>query len=116
MKLHFVLSLIAGCGLIASGAAHAGVSINIGNAAPAFFAPAPAVAEAPGWHGDRYYDGHRMWERRDWEAHQRMAHDHRDGRHDERRDEHIGHDADHRDDHIPNDAGHQDHAAFHHQG
>jgi hypothetical protein len=20
-----------------------------------------------GWHGDRYYDGHRYWQRREWE-------------------------------------------------
>ncbi len=34
--------------------------------------PAPAPTQAAvGWHGDRYYDGHRYWERKEWEEHQR---------------------------------------------
>ncbi|WP_321907846.1 hypothetical protein [Paraburkholderia sp. J11-2] len=107
LKSQLILSLIAGCATIAAGTAHAGVSINLGNtAAPTFVAPAPATEATPGWHGDRYHDDHRMGDRKDWEAHQRMAQDHREVRHDERHDERARHDADHRD----------DHGAFHHQG
>jgi hypothetical protein len=35
--------------------------------APVVVAPGPAVYA--GWYGDRYWDGHRYWARRDWDAH-----------------------------------------------
>jgi hypothetical protein len=105
LKTSFIASLIAGASMLAAGAAHAGVSINIGNSpAPTFVAPAAPVAETPGWHGDRYYDGHRMWERKDWEAHQRAAQEHRDDRHAE----HVQHE-------VANHEHKDDHGSFHHQ-
>ncbi|WP_175425856.1 hypothetical protein [Trinickia violacea] len=96
MKLPFVPSLIACLGLAAAGAAHAGVTINFGEDSAVNSPAAPAV-ETPGWHGDRYYDGHRMWERKDWEAHQRqVAHEHGD-KHPMHEAKQHGHDDDHHD-------------------
>lgn len=84
------LAIVAGLGIGASSAAlaHVDVGVNIGVPGvvvaapepvyapppPPVYAPAPVVVVSPGWHGDRYYDGHRYWERRDWDAH------HHDGR------------------------------------
>jgi hypothetical protein len=40
---------------------------------PVVYAPPPPVYAQPaiviGWHGDRYYDGHRYWARDDWYRH-----------------------------------------------
>jgi hypothetical protein len=33
------------------------------------------VSVTVGWHGDRYYDGHRYWERREWERHHPVHHE-----------------------------------------
>ena len=80
MKLKFPVAASAiALGIVLSGAAHAGININLGSS------PAPVVATpaamTPGWHGDRYYDGHRTWERKEWDEHQRqMAREHHDGR------------------------------------
>jgi hypothetical protein len=72
-----------------SGAALAQVrlGINIGVPAPVYVAPQPVYAPPPpvvyappppvyvqpaiviGWHGDRYYDGRRYWNRDDWYRH-----------------------------------------------
>ncbi|MEX3840182.1 hypothetical protein [Paraburkholderia sp. BR10882] len=43
------------------------VGINVG--APVVVAPPAAVVVTPGWHDDRYWDGHRYWNRDDWEKH-----------------------------------------------
>jgi hypothetical protein len=68
MKYPLLASLIASLGVSLSGPAHAvDLGINIGRPAPVVAAQ-PAIAA--GWHGDRYYDGHRYWERREWEEHQ----------------------------------------------
>ncbi|WP_085481995.1 hypothetical protein [Paraburkholderia susongensis] len=82
------LTIVAGLAIGASSAAfaHVDVGVNIGipgvAVAPVYappppvyvqpapvYAPPPAVVIAPGWYNDRYYDGHRYWERRDWERH-----------------------------------------------
>ena len=88
MVKHLTASL--GLGAIAltlSGAAmaHVDVGLNIGVPAPVYLPPAPVYVSPPpvyapapviagpglviGWHGDRYWDGHRFWSRRDWYAH-----------------------------------------------
>ncbi|WP_211467940.1 hypothetical protein [Collimonas silvisoli] len=91
MKHFFIVPTIISLGICLSGAAHAiDVGINIGVPAPAIVTPVPVIVT--GWHGDRYYDGRRYWERRDWEEHQRH-HGDRDRDHD------GDHDGDHRRDH-----------------
>lgn len=101
MKTKLIAALGAGAlVLAASQTAMAGVAVglNIGIPAPVYAAPAPVyvappppvyvaprpvyvapppmpVAYAPavviGWHGDRYWDGHRWYGRREWNAHRR---------------------------------------------
>jgi hypothetical protein len=39
------------------------------------YGPVPSAQITIGWHGDRYYDGHRYWERREWEAQHPERHD-----------------------------------------
>jgi hypothetical protein len=86
------LAIVAGVGIGASSGAlaHVDVGVNIGVPGvvyapepvyappppPPVYAPAPppVVVVSPGWYGERYYDGHRYWERREWEE-----------RHDDRR-------------------------------
>jgi len=94
-KASVAYALVVG-GLISSGAAMAGVSVgvNIGVPAPVYVAPAPMYAPPPppvvyapppapmyaqpaiviGWHGDRYYDGRRYWDRDDWYRHNGRGH------------------------------------------
>jgi hypothetical protein len=89
------MTLVAGLAIGASSAAlaHVDVGVNIGvpgiavEAPPPVYVqpeyappPPPAVVVAPGWYGDRYYDGHRYWEHREWE------HREWERRHDEWRD------------------------------
>ncbi|BAN25361.1 hypothetical protein [Caballeronia insecticola] len=51
--------------LIASLAAALGMGLaNVASADVHHYAPQHVTV---GWHGDRYYDGHRYWERREWE-------------------------------------------------
>jgi len=91
LKSALVMSVLVGIGGSLGGMAHAEVAIKFG--APERAAVMPA-AQAPGWHGDRYYDGHRTWERKDWEEHRRqLEHDRRA----ERRDEHRVHEEGHHD-------------------
>ncbi|TKC87776.1 hypothetical protein FAZ69_15970 [Trinickia terrae] len=81
------IALIAGAGIGTSSVAlaHVDIGVDIGVPGvvyapapvyeappPVIYAPQPAVVVAPGWYDDRYYDGHRYWERREWEEH----HDH----------------------------------------
>ncbi|CAN0627448.1 conserved exported protein of unknown function [Burkholderia multivorans] len=76
MKRSLIALVLASAGIAASGIAHAvNVDVNIGTPAPVVVAPAPAaVVVAPGWHDNRYWDGHRYWERREWEMHERAHH------------------------------------------
>lgn len=92
------IALVAGVSIAASSAAlaHVDVGVNIGVPGVAYapepvyaapppppvYAPPPVVVVNPGWYGDRYYDGHRYWERREWEE-----------RHHERREWREWHDA-----------------------
>ncbi|WP_322103719.1 hypothetical protein [Paraburkholderia sp. J41] len=99
MKTKLFAALGAGAlVLAASQTAMAGVAVglNIGVPAPVYVAPAPVYAPPPvyvaprpvyvapppvrvayapavviGWHGDRYWDGHRWYGRREWNAHRR---------------------------------------------
>lgn len=74
MKYPLLASLVASLGIGLSGAANAvNVDVNIGTPAPVVVAPAPVVI---GWQGDRYYDGHRYWNRDEWEKHNHHHGDH----------------------------------------
>jgi hypothetical protein len=57
--------------LFASIAAAAAMSLGVTNVASAdeHNRPGYTHVDTRGWHGDRYYDGHRYWERREWERH-----------------------------------------------
>jgi hypothetical protein len=68
-------ALFAAIGLVGASAhaADVNVGINIGTPAPVVVAPAPVVV-APGWYDDRYWDGHRYWERDEWEEHHHHGH------------------------------------------
>ncbi|WP_414439844.1 hypothetical protein [Burkholderia sp. 22PA0106] len=61
MKRLLIATLLAGFGVALSGAANAQVIVAGGGG--------PAVVI--GWHGDRYYDGHRYWQRDEWMQHHR---------------------------------------------
>ncbi|MFM0394769.1 hypothetical protein [Paraburkholderia phytofirmans] len=81
------MAIIAGLGIGASSVAlaHVDVGVNIGIPGVAYapepvyapppppvYAPAPpVVVVSPGWYGERYYDGNRYWERREWEERHR---------------------------------------------
>ncbi|WP_438396064.1 hypothetical protein [Caballeronia sp. DA-9] len=85
-------------GLSGAAIAQVRLGVNIGVPAPVYVAPQPVYAPPPppavyapppppvvyapppppvyaqpaiviGWHGDRYYDGHRYWARDDWYRH-----------------------------------------------
>jgi hypothetical protein len=82
-----IATLLAGGALLAGGSAFAQDRVIIENG------PGPVVYGQPhfvpvgvsisiGWHGDRYYDGHRYWAHDDWMR--RHPHDH-DPRHDDHR-------------------------------
>ena len=87
------LGIVAGLAISASSAAlaHVDVGVNIGVPGyayapepvyapppPPVYAPAPpVVVVSPGWYGERYYDGHRYWQRREWEE---RDHDRREWR------------------------------------
>ncbi|QCP52646.1 hypothetical protein FAZ95_26215 [Trinickia violacea] len=74
MKYPLLASLAVGLGMGLSGAAQAvDLSINVGTPAPVVVTQTPVVV---GWHGDRYYDGHRYWGRSEWEDHHRHHDDH----------------------------------------
>ena len=94
-KASLLAGLMVAGGLGVSGAAMAEVHIgvNVGIPAPVYVAPAPVYAPPPppvvyapppvyaqpaiviGWHGDRYYDGRRYWDRDDWYRHHGRGHD-----------------------------------------
>jgi len=85
------LAIVAGLafGVSSAAFAHVDVGVNIGipgvvvappppvyvQPEPVYVAPPPAVVIAPGWYGDRYYDGRRYWDRREWEHHHHEWHD-----------------------------------------
>ena len=74
MKYPLLATLVASLGIGLSGVANAvNVDVNIGMPAPVVVAQAPVVI---GWYGDRYYDGHRYWERSEWEDHNHHHGDH----------------------------------------
>ncbi|CAB3780342.1 hypothetical protein LMG28614_01042 [Paraburkholderia ultramafica] len=118
------LGIVAGLGIGASSAAlaHIDVGVNIGVPGVAYapepvyappppvYVPAPpVVVVSPGWYGERYYDGHRYWERREWEEHhhdRREWHDARGPYGDPRGHDNGWHGHGHGDDH---DHGHGDH-------
>jgi len=52
-RVAFIVAML----LIACNSAFAQVAINVGGRGPAIII---------GWHGDRYYDGHRYWGRDEW--------------------------------------------------
>ena len=69
-----IATLLAGGALLAAGSAFAQERVVVENG------PGPAVYSQPhmmpvgvsiniGWHGDRYYDGHRYWAHDDWMRH-----------------------------------------------
>jgi hypothetical protein len=63
--------------VLVSLAASAAISMGLANTASADeqFRPGFVHVDNRGWHGDRYYDGHRYWERREWERHHPVHHD-----------------------------------------
>jgi len=62
----FVISTLVGIGAVLSGIARAEVAIHVGGA-PAPVAVMP-LGQSPGWQGDRYFDGHHLWKRKEWEG------------------------------------------------
>jgi hypothetical protein len=98
-------AVAVGAFCLSSGAmAQVRIGVNIGVPAPVYVAPAPVYAPPPppvvyapppppayayapppvivvGWHGDRYYDGRRYWDRDDWNRHHGHD-DHHDDHHD----------------------------------
>jgi hypothetical protein len=84
----FAGAVVAGVlGMSGAAMAQVRVGINVGVPAPVYVAPQPVYAPPPppvvyapppvyaqsaiviGWHGDRYYDGRRYWDRNDWYRH-----------------------------------------------
>jgi hypothetical protein len=78
----FAITLVTGLGFGVSSVALAHVNVGVGIGVPAptyapaqpYVEPQPEYAQppgvvvvTPGWYGDRYYDGHRYWARREWE-------------------------------------------------
>src|SRR5258708_16191798 len=91
----FAMTLVAGLGIGISSVAfaHVDVGVNIGIPGvvyapePVYAPPPPVYAEppgvvviSPGWYGDRYYDGHRYWARREWEERHRGEREWHDAR------------------------------------
>ena len=81
---------VGALGLSGTAIAQVGLGINIGVPAPVYVAPQPVYGPPPvlyappppvyapvyaqpaiviGWHGDRYYDGRRYWNRDDYYRH-----------------------------------------------
>ena len=63
---------LAAAAITLASAVHAtdvNVGINVGVPVVVAPPPPPAVVVAPGWYDDRYWDGHRYWDRDDWEKH-----------------------------------------------
>ncbi|WP_277035456.1 hypothetical protein [Caballeronia mineralivorans] len=70
----FAVTLAASCGIGVSSVALAQVDVGVNIGIPG------AVIVSPGWYGDRYYDGHRYWQRREWEDRHRNERDWHDAR------------------------------------
>src|ERR1700686_3786343 len=88
----FAMTLVASCGIGVSSVVLAQVDVGVNIGIPG------AVVVSPGWYGDRYYDWHRYWQRREWEErhrNEREWHDARDHRgdwgHGREGDRHNGH-------------------------
>jgi hypothetical protein len=80
-----IATLLASGALLAAGGAFAQDRVIVENYGPAVYGEPHlmpvGVSISIGWHGDRYYDGHRYWNHDDWMR--RHPHDH-DPRHDHR--------------------------------
>ncbi len=95
--LHLVPVALSLAGL--AGAAQAvNIDINVGTPAPVYVAPPPVYVQpapvyvpppvrvvAPGWYGERYYDGHRYWSRQEWDARGYHGDDHHHHHHEDER-------------------------------
>jgi hypothetical protein len=85
-----IAALLAGGALIAAGSAVAQERVYVGNGPVVYGQPhmmPVGVSIDIGWHGDRYYDGHRYWSHDEWmhnHPHDRDPHhdDHRPPHHD----------------------------------
>jgi len=76
-------TLLAGSALLAASSAFAQERVIIDNGPAAYGQPQMmpvGVSINIGWHGDRYYDGHRYWAHDDWMRHHPHDYDphHRD--------------------------------------
>lgn len=60
--------------LAAAAVASMGIATTASAAVLVQVAPGYVHVDDRGWHGDRYYDGHRYWERREWERHHPVHH------------------------------------------
>ncbi|MGF6773911.1 hypothetical protein P3T18_006425 [Paraburkholderia sp. GAS199] len=79
-------TLLAGGALLAAGSAVAQERVFIDNGSAAYGQPhmmPVGVSINIGWHGDRYYDGHRYWAHDDWMRHH--PHDYDPHHHDDHR-------------------------------
>ncbi|SIT45818.1 conserved exported hypothetical protein [Paraburkholderia ribeironis] len=84
-----IATLLAGGALLAAGSAFAQERVIIENGhGPAVYGQPhmTPVSNDIGWHGDRYYDGHRYWEHDEWMRHH--PHDRDPRRHDDHRQHH----------------------------
>jgi hypothetical protein len=84
-----IATLLAGSALLAAGSAFAQERVYVDNGPGAYSQPhmmPVGVSINIGWHGDRYYDGHRYWAHDDWMRHH--PHDFDPHHHDDRRGPH----------------------------
>ncbi|MFM0629460.1 hypothetical protein [Paraburkholderia xenovorans] len=67
-----IATLLAGGALLAAGSAFAQERVVVENRPAVYGQPhmmPVGVSINIGWHGDRYYDGHRYWAHDDWMRH-----------------------------------------------
>lgn len=67
-----IATLLAGGALLAAGSAMAQERVVVENGPAVYGQPhmmPVGVSINVGWHGDRYYDGHRYWQHDDWMRH-----------------------------------------------
>jgi hypothetical protein len=86
-----IAALLAGGALVAAGSAFAQERVYVGNAPVIYGQPhmmPVGVSIDIGWHGDRYYDGHRYWDHDEWMHNH--PHDRDPHRHDDHRPPHHG--------------------------
>lgn len=78
-----IATLLAGGALLAAGSAFAQERVLVENGSPAVYGQPHmmpvGISINLGWHGDRYYDGHRYWSHDEWMRNHPHDHDpHRD--------------------------------------